>query len=263
MSFLRLYGVKTRIVKVGDDLVELIVESLKAQNLHLEDNDVLAITSKIVSYSEGRVTHLGEVKPSDDARRLAEKYSLAPEFAELILRETDRIYGGVDKAVLTFKNDLMTPNAGIDSKNTSNDYAVLWPSNPEESAKEIREAIKHETGRTIAVMIVDSGLVPLRKGTNGLALAVAGFKPIRDSIGKKDLFGKKITITRQAVADDLASAAHLLMGEATERTPVVLIKEAPLDFDDEVHGAAEMMMPFDQCIFMSIIERQLRGGQKS
>jgi coenzyme F420-0:L-glutamate ligase/coenzyme F420-1:gamma-L-glutamate ligase len=263
MSFLQLHGVKTRIVKVGDNLIELILESLKAENLYLEDNDVLAITSKIVSYSEGRITHLGEVKPSDDARRLAEKYSLAPEFAELILRESDRIYGGVDKAVLTFKNDLMTPNAGIDSKNTSNDYVVLWPNSPEKSAKEIREGIKHETGRTVAVMIVDSGLVPLRKGTNGLALAVAGFKPIKDSIGKKDLFGKKITITRQAVADDLASAAHLLMGEATERTPVVLIKDAPLDFDDEVHGAAEMMMPFDQCIFMSIIERQLRGGEKS
>ena len=263
MSSLKLFAVKTRVVKVGDNLVELIVESLKAQNLHLENNDVLAITSKIVSYSEGRITQLGEVKPSDDARKLAEKYSLAPEFAELILRETERIYGGVDKAVLTFKNGLMTPNAGIDSKNTSNDYAVLWPSNPEKSAKEIREGIKDETGKSVAVMIVDSGLVPLRKGTNGLALAVAGFKPIRDSIGKKDLFGKRITITRQAVADDLASAAHLLMGEATERTPVVLIKEAPLDFDDEVHGAAEMMMPFDQCIFMSIIERQLHDGEKS
>ncbi len=259
MSFLRLYGVKTRIVKVGDNLVELIVESLKAQNLYLEDNDVLAITSKIVSYSEGRITHLGEVKPSDDARRLAKKYCLPPEFAELILRESDRIYGGVDKAVLTFKNGLMTPNAGIDSKNTSNDYAVLWPNNPEKSAKEIREGVKRMTSKTVAVMIVDSGLVPLRKGTNGLALAVAGFKPIKDSIGKKDLFGKRITITRQAVADDLASAAHLMMGEAIEQIPVVLIKGAPVDFDDAVHGAAEMMMPFDQCIFMSIIERQSRG----
>jgi coenzyme F420-0:L-glutamate ligase/coenzyme F420-1:gamma-L-glutamate ligase len=263
MSFLKLFAVKTRIVKVGDNLVDLIVESLKSQNLYLESNDVLAITSKIVSYSEGRIAQLGEVKPSDNARKLAVKYSLDPEFAELILRETDRIYGGVYKAVLTFKNDMMTPNAGIDSKNTSNDCAVLWPSNPEKSAKEIREGIKHKMGKTVAVMIVDSGLVPLRKGTNGLALAVAGFKPIRDSIGKKDLFGKKITITRQAVADDLASAAHLLMGEATERTPVVLIKDAPLDFDDEVHGAAEMIMPFDQCIFMSIIERQLLGGEKS
>jgi coenzyme F420-0:L-glutamate ligase/coenzyme F420-1:gamma-L-glutamate ligase len=250
-------------VKVGDDLVQLILETLKTRSLRLEDNDVLAVTSKIVSYSEGRIARLGEVKPSKNARALAEKYSLTPEFAELILRETERLYGGVEKAVLTFKNGLMTPNAGIDSKNTSDDYVVLWPNNPEKSAKEIRDRIKHETGKNVAVMIVDSGLVPLRKGTNGLALAVAGFKPIKDSIGKKDLFGKKITITRQAVADDLASAAHLLMGEATEQTPVVLIKEAPVDFDGEVHGASEMMMPFDQCIFMSIIERQLHGGEKS
>jgi coenzyme F420-0:L-glutamate ligase/coenzyme F420-1:gamma-L-glutamate ligase len=263
MSIVRLYAVKTHVVKVGDDLVDLIVDSLKAQNLHLEDNDVLAITSKIVSCSEGRIAQLGEVKPSEDAKRLAETYSLTPGFAELILRETDKLYGGVDKAVLTFKNGLMTPNAGIDSKNTSDDYVVLWPSNAEKSAKEIRDGVKHATGKTVAVMIVDSGLVPLRKGTNGLALAVAGFKPIKDSIGKKDLFGKRITITRQAVADDLASAAHLLMGEANERTPVVLVREAPLDFDDEVHGAAEMMMPFNQCIFMSIIERQMHSGKKS
>jgi F420-0:gamma-glutamyl ligase len=101
-------------------------------------------------------------------------------------------------------------------------------------------------------------LVPLRKGTNGLALAVAGFRPIRDDIGKKDLFGKRIMITRQAVADDLASAAHVMMGEGVERTPVVLIRDAPGDFDGGVYGAGEMMMPFDQCIFMSIIDRCLR-----
>jgi len=260
---MRLYAVKTRLVKVGDDLVELILESLRTKNLQLEDNDVLALTSKIVSYSEGRIAKLSEIKPSEEAKEFAKKYSLKPEFAELILREAGRIYGGVEKAILTFKNGVMTPNAGIDNKNTPGGCAVLWPSDPERFAKEFRDRIKHKTGRNVAVLIVDSGLVPLRKGTNGLALAVAGFKPIKDDIGRKDLFGKSIMITRQAVADDLASAAHLLMGEATELTPVVLIKDAPVDFDDGVYGAAEMMMPFDQCIFMSIIERQLHEGEKS
>jgi len=259
---MRLYAVKTRLVKVGDDLVELILESLRTKNLQLEDNDVLALTSKIVSYSEGRIARLSEIKPSEEAKEFAKKYSLKPEFAELILREAGRIYGGVEKAILTFKNGVMTPNAGIDNKNTPGDCAVLWPSDPERFAKEFRDRIKHKTGRNVAVLIVDSGLVPLRKGTNGLALAVAGFKPIKDDIGRKDLFGKSIMITRQAVADDLASAAHLLMGEATERTPVVLIKDAPVDFDDGVYGAAEMMMPFEQCIFMSIIERQFRCEEK-
>ena len=255
---MRLFAVKTRVVRVGDDLVELILESLRTCNLQLEDNDVLAVTSKIVSYSEGRVVRLSEVAPSKKARLLAKEYSVKSEFAELILREAERIYGGVDKAVLTFKNGVMTPNAGIDNKNTPDDFAVLWPTDPEEFVREFRDSIKRRVGKDVAVLLVDSGLVPLRKGTNGLALAVAGFRPIRDDIGKKDLFGKPIMITRQAVADDLASAAHLMMGEAVEQTPVVLIKDAPVDFDGGVYGAAEMMMPFEQCIFMSIIDRCLR-----
>lgn len=255
---MRLFAVKTRVVRVGDDLVELILESLRTCNLQLEDNDVLAVTSKIVSYSEGRVVRLSEVAPSKKARLLAKEYSVKSEFAELILREAERIYGGVDKAVLTFKNGVMTPNAGIDNKNTPDDFAILWPTDPEEFVREFRDSIKRRVGKDVAVLLVDSGLVPLRKGTNGLALAVAGFRPIRDDIGKKDLFGKPIMITRQAVADDLASAAHLMMGEAVEQTPVVLIKDAPVDFDGGVYGAAEMMMPFEQCIFMSIIDRCLR-----
>jgi len=253
---LRLIAVKTRVVKAGDDLVELVLGSLKAQGLQLEDNDVLALTSKAVSCSEGRLVKLSEVKPSEEAKRLAKEYSLKPEFAELILREADRVCGGVERAVLTLKNGVLAANAGIDNKNAPSDYAVLWPKDPAASAREVRDRIKRRTGKDVAVMIVDSGLVPLRIGTTGLALAVAGFKPIRDSRGCKDLFGKSIVITRQAVADDLASAAHLLMGEATEKTPLVLIKGAPVDFDDGVYGSADMMMPFKECIFINTLGTQ-------
>jgi coenzyme F420-0:L-glutamate ligase len=254
---MRLIAVKTRVVKSGDDLVELVLESLKTQGLQLEDGDVLALTSKVVSYSEGRIAKLSEVKPSEEANRLAKEYSLKPEFAELILREADGICGGVQKAVLTLKRGVLAANAGIDNKNTPSDCAVLWPKNPEASARKIRDRIKRTTGKNVAVIIVDSGLVPLRIGTTGLALAVAGFKPVRDKRGCKDLFGKPILITRQAVADDLASAAHLLMGEATERTPAVLIKDAPVDFDDRTYGSADMMMPLQECIYMNTLSKQL------
>jgi len=262
---MELLAVRMPVVNVGDDLVRSILECLSSQGLRLKNNDVLAITSKILSYSEGRVVEPSKVKASKEAIQLAKKYSLAPEFAELILQEADRIYGGVEKAVLTLKNGFMTPNAGIDNKNTPDDLAALWPRDPEKSAGNIRDEIREATGKSVAILIVDSGLVPLRKGTNGLALAVAGFRPVRDNIGKRDLFGKRIVITRQAVADDLASAAHLLMGEATEQTPVVLIRDAPVEFDDGVYGSADMMMPFEQCIFMSIIDRILRekGGDKA
>ena len=248
---MRLYAVKTRVIKTGDDPVQVILQSLREQNLKLEDNDILAVTSKIIAYTEDRLVKLSDVKPSDKAKKLAQQFSLQPEFAELILREADKIYGGVEKAVLTLKNGILTANAGIDNKNAPIGFAVLWPKNAEKWAMHIREEIKRKTGRKVAVLIVDSGLIPLRIGTVGLALAVAGFKPIKDCRKEKDIYGKPLVITRHAIADSLASATHLLMGEAAEKTPIVLIKDAPVDFDDGVYGPADMMMPFKECIFMN------------
>lgn len=248
---MRLYAVKTRIVKTGDSIVEVILESLKEQGLQLEDGDVLALTSKIVAYAEGRVAKLSDVKPSEEAKELAKKFSLQPEFAELILQEADKIYGGVERAVLTLKNGVLTANAGIDNKNAPVGFVVLRPKNAKEWAKHIREEIIRRTDKNIAVLIVDSGLVPLRLGTNGLALAAAGFKPVMDFRGEKDIFGKPLIITRHAVADDLASATHLLMGEVTEKTPIVLIKDAPVVLDEGVYGSRDMMISPDECIFMN------------
>ena len=248
---MRLYPVRMRIVKFDDDMADLVLESLRKQHLEVENNDVLALASKIVAYSQGRVVKLSDIKPSEKARKLAKEYSLEPEFAELILREAGKVYGGVKKAVLTLKDCVVTPNAGIDNKNAPVGWAVLWPENLAEWLGSFRAEINRATGKRVAVIVVDSGLIPLRIGTVGLALAVAGFNPIREWRGRKDLFGKTILITRHAVADDLASAAHLLMGEAAEKIPVVLIKDAPVDFDDEVHASEEMMMPFKECIFMN------------
>lgn len=248
---MHLHAAQTMIIRAGDDVVEKILASLKEQKLQLEDNDILAITSKIVAVAEDRIAKLDDIKPSDEARKLAKQYSLQPEFAELVLREADKIYGGVKKAILTLKDNVLAANAGIDNKNAPQEYVVLWPSNPKKWAEYVREEIKRRTGVKIAVLIVDSGLVPLRKGTVGLALAVAGFKPVKDCRGEKDIYGKPLIITQHAIADDLASAAHLLMGEAAEKTPVVLIRDARVAFDDGVYDSEEMMMPFKECIFMN------------
>jgi len=253
---MKLYAVKTEEVKTGDNVVRLALNALKKQNLKLENNDILAFTSKIIAYAEGRLIRLDEVKPSQKARELAKKFCLQPEFAELILREADKIYGGVEKALLTLKNSIMTANAGIDNKNAPQGFVVLWPLNPREWARRTRDDLERETGKHVGVLIVDSGLVPLRIGTSGIALAVAGFKPIRDTRGWKDLYGKPLIITRHAVADDLASAAHLLMGEAAEKKPIVLIKDAPVDFDDSAYDAEDMAMPPEECIFMGTFSRR-------
>ncbi|MEM3700595.1 MAG: coenzyme F420-0:L-glutamate ligase [Candidatus Bathyarchaeia archaeon] len=247
---MKLYAVKTKVICVGDNLVDVILDALKEQGLELEDKDIIALTSKVVAYAENRLIKLSEIEPSEKAEELAKRFSLQPAFAELILKEADRIYGGVAKAVLTLKNGILTANAGIDNKNAPMDYAILWSCNPQKWAGYIREEIKSRTGRRVGVLIVDSGLVPLRKGTVGLALAVAGFKPIKDRRGEKDIYGKPITITQHAVADDLASAAHFLMGEAAEKTPLVIIRGANVDFDNGVYDSADMAMPQKECIFM-------------
>lgn len=248
---MKLYALKTKLIKAGDNPVEATLQALKEQNLQLEDNDVLAITSKIVAYAENRLAKLGDVNPSAEARKLAQKYALQPEFAELVLQEADKIYGGVEKAVLTLKNNILTANAGIDNKNAPVSHVILWPRDVSKWAQSIREEVKRRTLKRVAVLIIDSGLVPLRKGTTGLALAVAGFKPVRDLRGDRDIYGKRLAITQHAVADDLASAAHLLMGESIEKTPVVLIRDAPVDFDDGVYSSTDMMMPLNECIFMN------------
>lgn len=248
---MRLYAINTRIIKTGDNLVDIILESIRKQHLQLENNDILAITSKIIAYAEKRIVKLSEIKPSERAKGLAQKYSIQLEFAELILREAEKIYGGVQKAVLTLKNGILTANAGIDNKNASFGFAVLWPNNAKEWAVRIKNEVKHRTGKQVAVLIVDSGLIPLRIGTVGLALAVAGFKPVIDCRGKKDVYGKPLVITHHAIADNLASAAHLLMGEAAEKNPIVIIRDANVDFDEGAYDSADMMMPFHDCIFMN------------
>jgi coenzyme F420-0:L-glutamate ligase len=254
---MKLYAIKTETVKVGANIIEIILESLKKQNLQLQDRDILVLTSKILAYAQGRIVKLSDIKPSERAHTLARKYSLQPEFAELVLREADKIYGGVNKAILTLKNVVLTANAGIDNKNAPNDYVVLWPQDMQKWANQIKEEIKQKTGKDVAILIVDSGLTPLRRGTVGLALAVAGFKPVKDCRKEKDVYGKPIIITQHAVADDLACAAHLLMGEASEKTPIVLVRDAPVEFDNKSYGSEDMMMPFNECIFMWSLENHI------
>ncbi len=257
---MKLYGVKTEKVMSGDNISEVILKTFAREKLKLEDNDVIAVASKIIAQSEGRAVALVSVTPSREAEDLARRYLLQPQSAELVLREAEEIYGGVEKVLLTLKDGVLAPNAGIDSKNAPAGYVVLWPSDPKSSANRIRNQIRRTTGKNIAVLIVDSGLVPLRIGTIGLALAAAGFKPIRDTRVDKDLYDKPLVITRHAVADDLACAAHLLMGEAAEQTPLVLIKGAPLDFDNGVYGSEAMRMRREECLFMGVLLKDL-GGQ--
>jgi len=241
--------IKTSVIKLKSNLVKVVLEAIKKQGLEFKDNDILVLSSKIVSFAKGRVIRLSAVAPSEKAKIMAERYDLSPAFAELILQRADRILGGVKKAVLTLNNSVFTVNAGIDNKNAPKGFVVLWPKNPQLQAEHIRKEIFHHIGRKVGVLIVDSTVAPLRWGTRGLAIGVAGFEPVKDYRQTRDLFKKEIAITLQAVADDLASAAHVVMGEAAEQTPMAIIRDAPVTFTEKVD--AEMMkIAFDNCAYM-------------
>ncbi|HID17879.1 TPA: cytidine deaminase, partial [Candidatus Bathyarchaeota archaeon] len=162
-------------------------------------------------------------------------------------------YGKVYKAFLTLKNNFLIANAGIDSSNAREGEVALWPKNPQETAEKIMKELSKRTGKRVAVVVVDSRTVPLRRGTIGLALGVAGFRPVKDYRKRKDLFGKPLQITLQNLADDLACAAHLLMGEANEGVPIVLARGAPVELDHDANANVAFIRP-EECLYMKVLK---------
>jgi coenzyme F420-0:L-glutamate ligase len=248
---MQVFPIHTQIIKPKDDLINVLLESVQKENLKFEDRDILAIASKALAAADGRFVQLKKILPSKKVRKLAKKYSLAPEFVELILKESDEVYAGVYKAILTLKNHILTVNAGIDQKNAPKGYVALWPLNSQSRANQIRNKIQQHVGKKIGVLIIDSQVAPLRMGTRGIALAASGFKSVNDLRGRKDLYGKKLCITRHAVADDLASIAHLMMGESDENIPAVVIRNAPAVFTKENINVDDMRTSSEECVFMS------------
>jgi coenzyme F420-0:L-glutamate ligase len=244
-----LLKIRTKLVAPCSSLTTAVLKAIGEQKLEIKDGDILALASKAVATAENRIKELASVKPSEKAERIAARFGLNPRFVEAVLLEADRVIWGVPKALLTQKNNILIPNAGIDQKNAPKGCVVLWPTDPNRVAEKIRNEIYEKTGRHIGVLIVDSRVTPLRMGTTGIAIGLAGFEPIRDYRTKKDLYSRSILITTHALADDLASAAHLVMGESCEQTPAALIRNAPVSLA-EADGSA-LIIPREQCLFGS------------
>ena len=217
----------------------------------MRNGDIVAVASKVVSTSENRIIKLDDIKPDKESAKLSKRFGLSPEFAQVVVDEADLIYGGVKGAVLTLKDGHATANAGADRKNAPENSAVLWPSDPKRSARQLQIGLRHKTGKSVGIIVVDSRVTPLRLGTIGLSLASIGFKPIKDFRNKPDLNNRRIRITYQAMSDGLAAASQVLMGEARERTPFVIIRGAPTDSPDG--GTTSEKMRAESCLYMSQI----------
>lgn len=253
-----IYPLESKVASPKDSILDFLATSLRKNRIHLQTKDVLAVSSKLVSISEGRIRDLAHVTPSVKARKLAADYSLNPEFAQTILDEANRVLGGVKGALLTIKNGDAVANAGVDRKNAPKNSVVLWPEDPDSSARTIRKSIRRRFGKDVAVLIVDSRVTPLRLGTLGMAIGAAGLKPVEDLRGRTDLFGRRIEITFQSIADSIAAAAQLVMGEGSEQRPFAIIRRAPARFQKS-GGLRGAKLASNQCLYMSQISKSIEG----
>jgi coenzyme F420-0:L-glutamate ligase / coenzyme F420-1:gamma-L-glutamate ligase len=216
-------------IRVGDDLARILGDALEAAALPPRQNDVLVVTHKVVSKAEGRYVRLAEVSPSPRARELAAASGKDPALVEVILsesREVLRFRPGL--IIVEHRLGLVLANAGIDQSNVADDgegpRVLLLPKDPDASSAALRAALEARFGAPLAVVINDSVGRAWRHGVVGLALGAAGLSALLDLRGKRDLEGRALRVTQVGLADEIASAAELLMGEADEGRPAVLVR---------------------------------------
>lgn len=213
-------------VKAGDDLASLIISAAKENNVEIEDGDILVIAQKVVSKAENRLVQLDDVKPSEQANKIALKTGKNSKLVELVLRESKRFLKA-SRQIIVVKDlrEIVNINAGIDKSNVKgkNRYALL-PVNPDESARILRTRIKKLTAKDVGVIISDTYSRAFRRGQVNFAIGLAGITPFVDYRGTEDLFGYVIQVKLSAIVDELASCAELVMGQGKEAIPVVIIK---------------------------------------
>src|SRR5215472_15227040 len=211
-------------IGAGQDLARLIAEAARAQQTPLAAGDLLVVSQKIVSKTEGRIVRLGDVTPSPESRRLAEEIERDPRLVEVILRESRRIVRK-DKGVLIVetRHGLVCANAGVDQSNVDADTACLLPEDSDRSARTLRDRLRSITGHALAIIVADTFGRPWREGLTNVAVGVAGFAPLKSYLGELDPAGHVLQATIIALADELASAAEPAMGKL-DRVPVVIIR---------------------------------------
>ncbi|MFA6550616.1 MAG: coenzyme F420-0:L-glutamate ligase [Candidatus Gracilibacteria bacterium] len=242
-------------IKIGDDLFDIFCRALKKCSEKIGENSIIVIASKVVSVSEKRIIDLQKIKPGKHAKALNFKrysaYKPDPRFTELVIREADKFYK--DEMFLTIKDGIFAPSAGIDTSNIQENFAVLWPKNSYKSAEEFLKKIKNNFGvKNCGVIISDSFITPLRAGVTAIAIGYAGFEGVKNMRGKRDLFGKKLKTTSKNIADAFACSASVYIGEANEKIPFALIKNAPAKFTNKKPNAKEIKIPAKKCLYKAL-----------
>lgn len=242
------------LIQPGDDLAGVVLNALQKAGIALLGGDIIVITQKVVSKAEGRLVNLADVLPSQEARELARRSHKDPRVVEMVLRESSqvlRVRPGV--IIVEHRLGFVCANAGIDHSNVRGeggepeDWVLLLPESPNASAQALRQSLEEATGASLGVLIIDSHGRAWRLGTVGTTIGLAGLPGVADLRGHPDLFGYRLQTTEVGVADELAAAASLVMGQAAEATPVVHARGFPYPLREA--SLSEILRPREQDLF--------------
>ncbi len=229
-------------ISVDDDLSKIILDSTDVC-----DGDILVIAQKIISKQEGRLVELSKVTPSLLSEGISSQYNKDPRIVELVLSESKRIVRMKSGLIITETNTgFICANSGIDESNVVNGFATLLPLNSDESAEKLRKKIFDITGKTVAIIISDTFGRPFRMGQTNCAIGISGLQPILDYSGTLDSFERILRVTAIAIADELSSAAELVMGKTT-KCPVAIIRD--YSFDSKEQGIQDLIRPENEDLF--------------
>jgi coenzyme F420-0:L-glutamate ligase / coenzyme F420-1:gamma-L-glutamate ligase len=251
MKSLSITPVQAPVQEAQFDLMSTLITCLNEAKVQLQEGDVVALSSKYVAISEGRIVLLADVQVTEQAQELASRYNMNPTLAQLVIQEAEHIFGGIPLGfLLTWREGVISPNAGIDRSNIPNGKAVLLPEYAYESARAIRQQLEAHYGVRLGVILTDSWLVPGRWGTTGVALSMSGFEPLQDERGKLDLFGNPMAVTQRSIADTICVAAQLMMGERDEATPIAIVRNAPITLTDRILTREDVSIPWEMCLYV-------------
>jgi coenzyme F420-0:L-glutamate ligase/coenzyme F420-1:gamma-L-glutamate ligase len=240
------------LIHPGDDLAALIVDALKAEQLQLMSGDVVVVAQKVISKAENRYVELRDVRPSEQARNLADQTGKDPRYIEVVLSESAEVVKHRRNIlIVAHRLGFVMANAGIDQSNIEHadgeERVLLLPRDPDGSAAALKARLDAAFAVDVGVIINDSFGRPWRNGVVGVALGVAGLPSLLDMIGAPDLFGRPMQVTEVAVADEIAAGASLLMGQAAEGLPVVVVRG--LRFDAAARPASALVRPRERDLF--------------
>ncbi|MBY8998693.1 MAG: coenzyme F420-0:L-glutamate ligase [Candidatus Thorarchaeota archaeon] len=234
-------------VKTGDDISDLILSTSRKNGIDLIQGDIIVVTHSIVSIAEDKLYHLEEVEVSERTIEIAGKIGHSPKRVEVALREASEVLREEPVLITKTKHGLITDFSGVDESNAPQDTLIVLPDDPDESARSINDSLCKSLGFNVPVIITDTQGRPWRRGAVNLAIGVAGMSPFIRNVGREDLYGHELRGSLVCLADQLAGSAELVMGQADEGVPVVIVRG--VDFEQEEGLAAQIIRSDSENLF--------------